>query len=50
MKQSFLAVLVSPSHKKPVMWPNFGGSYLKRQFEIFKTVKIDLKLSKNFKK
>ena len=47
MKYSFFAVLVSPSHKEPVMRPDFDWLYLKKLFEFFKMVKSNLKLSEN---
>ena len=45
MKLSFFTVLVFPSHKEPVI--NFDLLYLKENFELLKTVKSTLKLSKN---
>ena len=32
------------------MWPDFDRSYLKKYFEFFKTVKRNVKLSKNYTK
>ena len=46
MKETFFTVLVFPSHKEPVMRPDFDQSYLKKLFEFFKTVESNLKLVK----